>query len=372
MTPTSGMSPIRITQIRAYRQWQPFRDGDYGTAGGVAAGFDSTIVAIDTDHEITGWGEMAPLGAFYSPAFAAGARAGIRDVAPVLIGAELSHPRQLLRPVHQHMRGQPYVKSALDIAAWDLAARIANRPLHDLLGGADGSAVAVYRPIPNHAPPEAAEQYVRDGYSRLQIKVGTDPRGDAARVRTIREAVPPDVVVFADANGGWTTAQARIFLRETRDLDIAVEQPCETIDECEAIRDQCPHPLILDESIESLRSLLRASSSNVADGVTLKLSRLGGLTPTVLLRDVAIELGMPTTIEDTGGASIDTAAVIHASLAIPRQLRVHTCDLHSWVTVDGASGLPPPKDGSIEAPGGPGLGVDVDVGALGEPFLVCS
>lgn len=370
MTPTSATSPTRITQIRAYRQWQPFRDGDYGTAGGVASGFDSTIVAIDTDHGVTGWGEMAPLGAFYSPAFAAGARAGVREVAPLLIGAELSHPRQVLQPIHQHMQGQPYIKSALDIAAWDLTAKVAGRPLHDLLGGADGSAVAVYRPIPNHAPPEAAAQYVRDGYARLQIKVGADPRGDAARVRMIREAVPPHVVIFADANGAWTTAQARIFLRETRDLDIEVEQPCATIDECEAIRDQCPHPLILDESIDSLRSVLRATASHVADGLTLKLSRLGGLTPTILLRDVAIELGIPTTIEDTGGASINTAAVIHASLGIPRQLRVHTCDLHNWVTVDGASGLPPPKDGSLEAPRGSGLGVDVDDRALGEPFFV--
>jgi cis-L-3-hydroxyproline dehydratase len=363
---------VRITRVRAYRQWQPFRDGDYGTAGGIASGFDSTIVAIDTDQGVTGWGEMAPLGSFYSPAFAAGVRAGVQELAPILIGAEVTHPRRLLAPLHEHMRGQPYIKSAIDMAAWDLTAKLAERPLHDLIGGADGSDVPLYRPVPNHAPADSADQYVLDGYTRLQIKVGADPAHDAARVRALRQSLPTAIVIFADANGAWTTAQARVFLRETRDLDIAMEQPCKTIDECAAIRDQCPHPLVLDESIDSLRSLLRAVNGGIADGVTLKLSRLGGLTPTVLLRDVAVDLGIPTTIEDTGGASIDTAAVLHAAVGIPRRLRVHTCDLHNWVSADGASGLPLVRNGALATPEGPGLGVDVDVDDLPEPFLVAT
>jgi L-alanine-DL-glutamate epimerase-like enolase superfamily enzyme len=362
----------RITGVRAYRQWQPFRDGEYGTAGGIASGFDSTVVAIDTDQGVTGWGEMAPLGSFYSPAFAAGARAGIQELAPLLIGAEVTPPGRLLAPLHEHMRGQPYVKSAIDIAAWDLNAKLAERPLHDLLGGADGHEIPLYRPIPGHVPADSAHRYALDGYSRLQVKVGGDPIHDAARVRALRESLPAPIVIFADANGAWTTAQARVFLRETRDLDIAMEQPCATIDECAAIRDQCPHPLVLDESIDSLRSLLRAVSSGVADGVTLKLSRLGGITPTVLLRDVAVELGVPTTIEDTGGASIDTAAVIHTSLAIPMRLRVHTCDLHTWVTADVASGLPASRDGKLAAPGGTGLGVEIAADTLPEPFFVAN
>jgi cis-L-3-hydroxyproline dehydratase len=366
----TGMT--RITRIRAYRQSQPFRDGDYGTAGGIAAGFDSTIVAIDTDQGITGWGEMAPLGSFYSPAFAAGARAGIQELAPLLIGAEVTHPRQLMEPLDEHMRGQPYIKSALDMAAWDLIAKIANRPLYALLGGWDKNPVRLYRPIPRHGPRDAARRYIEDGYTRLQIKVGADPLTDAAHVRVIRDALPGNVTVFVDANGSWTTAQARVFLQATRDLDVIVEQPCETIDECQAIRDQCPHPLVLDESIDSLHSLMRAAATRVADGVTLKLSRIGGITRTLLLRDTAIELGIPITIEDTGGGTIDTAAVLHTAAGIPRRLRVHTSDLHNWITADAASGIPPNTDGALTPPEGPGLGVDVVTDLLGEPFLLAT
>src|SRR4029079_18019717 len=78
--PPRGARRLKITAVRAYRQQQPFTDGTYSTAGGSAEGFDSLIVAVDTDEGVTGWGEMAPLGAFYADAFASGARAGIADL----------------------------------------------------------------------------------------------------------------------------------------------------------------------------------------------------------------------------------------------------------------------------------------------------
>ena len=70
---------MRIKDILAYRLDQPFRDGPYTCSGGRSAlGFDSLVVRLVTDQGIEGWGDMAPLGAFYDPAFAAGARAALR------------------------------------------------------------------------------------------------------------------------------------------------------------------------------------------------------------------------------------------------------------------------------------------------------
>jgi cis-L-3-hydroxyproline dehydratase len=361
---------MQITELRAYRQVQPLRDGAYGTAGGSADAFDSLIVALHTDTGLIGWGEMAPLGAFYSPAFAAGARAGLPELAPLTVGHELTHPAQLMHRLNRHMRGHPYVKSAVDIAAWDLTARAAGKPLYEMLGGPHGETVELYRPVPpTSLAAETAARYVQDGYRRLQIKVGGAPLADAARVRAIREAVDDDVILFADANGSWTTDQARAFLRAISDVAISLEQPCATLRECAALRAGCRHPIILDESIDSLAALLQAADNGIADGVTLKLSRLGGITPTLLLRDVAAELNLPSTIEDTGGASIDTAAMIHASLSTPEPLRIHTCDFQNWVTTDNATGIPEPHQGRIAPPGGHGLGIRVDAEALGQPFF---
>jgi len=126
---------------------------------------------------------------------------------------------------------------------------------------------------------------------------------------------------------------------------------------------------VLDESIVTLDDLLRAHREGVADGITVKLQRVGGITRAVLIRDVAVELGVEVTVEDAGGASLVTAAVVHVGLGTPARLRVHTCDFHTWVDVDHGTGLPPRDDGCQRPPGGPGLGIDVDIDALGEPVL---
>jgi L-alanine-DL-glutamate epimerase-like enolase superfamily enzyme len=361
---------MRITGVRAYRQLQPFAEGTYATAGGSADGFDSLIVAVSTDEGVTGWGEMAPLGAFYADAFAAGARAGIAELAPHVIGADPCQPRLLTRLMDAAMRGQPYIKSALDMACWDAAARAHGQPLCEALGGRFGEAVDLYRSLPPGEPGPVAERaraHVAAGYRRLQVKVGGDPGGDALRLAAVREAVGAGIVLYADANGGWTTAAARRFLLATAGIDYSLEQPCASLEECAALRTHCPHPLILDESIDSLAALLRAHREAGADGVTIKIARVGGVTRAAALRDVAVELGLTVTVEDTGGATIDTAAMVHLSLSTPEPYRAHTVDFTDWVTVANADGLPERAHGRLAAPAAPGLGVTVRAESLGEP-----
>ena len=139
-------------------------------------------------------------------------------------------------------------------------------------------------------------------------------------------------------------------------------------DDCRTVRPHCPHPLVLDECIDSLPALLAAHRDGVADGVTIKIARVGGVGPAALLRDVAVDLGLPVTVEDTGGSDIDTAAMAHLSLSTPEELRIHTVDFNAWVTVGNATGMPPAEAGQLRAPDGPGLGVELLLDALGEPF----
>jgi cis-L-3-hydroxyproline dehydratase len=364
---------MRIVRVAAYRQLQPFRDGPYVCRNRSEEGTDATIVALESDEGLTGAGEMAPLGAFYAPAFAAGTRAGVAELAPLLLGADPREPRRVRRRLDAAMLGQPFVKSALDMAVHDLAAQAAGVPLCAYLGGRFGASVDLYRSVSQAAPDvmaRAAAGYVAAGYRRIQVKVGGDPGEDVERVLAVRAAVAPGVVLFCDANGAWTTGQARSFLRDTRDLEITIEQPCMTYDDCRALRPHCPHPLVLDECIDSLPALLAAHRDGVADGVTIKIARVGGVGPAALLRDVAVELGLPVTIEDTGGSDIDTAAMAHLSLSTPEELRIHTVDFNAWVTVGNATGMPAAEGGKLRAPGGPGLGVELRASELGEPFGV--
>jgi L-alanine-DL-glutamate epimerase-like enolase superfamily enzyme len=367
---------VRIIKITAYGQTQPFRDGAYTCSGGRSAlGFDSTIVRIDTDAGLTGWGEMAPLGAFYDPSFAAGARAALAELGPSLIGADPLQTTALNRRMDHVLKGHPYAKSAIDMACWDLVGKNAEQPLAEMLGGRFGNTVALYRSVPQAEPDRMAEQarrYVAAGYNRIQVKVGLDPDEDIARIEAVRDALPRDVVLFADANSGWNTHQARRFLRATRSLDYYLEQPCDRYEENLALRADCDRPLILDESIDSLAVLMRACADRLADGITIKLARVGGITKARLIRDTAVEMGLAVTVEDTGGAEIDTAAMAHMSLSTPESARLHTVDFHNWVTVSNATGLPPCKDGQMAAPTAPGLGVTPLENQFGKPIYIAS
>jgi len=363
---------VQVTRVRAFRQIQPLRRGNYAMGHVGSTQFDSTIVALDTDAGITGWGEIAVISAVYGDSFAAGARAGIAELAPLLLRADPTQPKALYAQLDGAMRGQPYVKSAIDMAAWDATARAEGRPLCEALGARYGDAVQLYDVVtvlPLEQAVALARELVAEGYRRIQVKVGTTPEADAERLAAVREAVGTDVVLYADANGAFSAATARRFLRATRDLEYVLEQPCRTYAECASVRPAADRPLVLDESIVTLDDILRAHREGVADGITIKLQRVGGVTKAALMRDVAAELGLEVTVEDAGGASLVTSAITHLGLGTPERLRVHTCDFHMWVSVDHGSGLPPRADGAQQAPAGPGLGIDIDLEALGEPFL---
>lgn len=364
---------MKIDRIRAFRMQQPFVDGPYRMSKGrVADCFDSIIVEI-TAGDVVGWGEMAPLGTFYSAAFTAGAEAGVKEIAPHLLGHDPRALTQLTRLMDTVFKGHPYIKSAIDMALNDLTARAAGVPLVTMLGGQDGDMADLYKVV-THGEPDAmaknAVRYVADGYRRLQVKVGGEVRGDIDRVRAVAGAVPRGTVLFCDANAGWSPFQARQFADQTRDIDFVFEQPCVTIDDNLSVRRSVDKPMVLDESVQSLEDLLEIHRKGVADGITLKISRLGGVSRTRQLRDIAVDLGLMVTVEDTGGAEIDTAAMAHLSLSTPAEKRLHAIAFHEWVTVKTARNAPPVEGGSrMGIPEGTGLGIDVDPDLIGNPFM---
>ncbi|PWK75481.1 mandelate racemase/muconate lactonizing enzyme family protein [Aminobacter sp. AP02] len=367
------MAEASISSIRIFRQWQPFRDGTYRCSGGRSAeGFDSTIVEITSRDGIAGYGEMAPLGSFYDPSFAAGAREAMKELAPQLLGYDASGIEALNRRMDLLLKGHPYAKSAIDMALWDLAGKRSGLSVASMSGGAEGTRLPLYRSIAQQSPDAMAiraQGYVAEGYRRLQVKVGLDVNEDIARLEAVRTAVPADTVLFCDANASWGTAETRRFLMATRLLDYTLEQPCASYEENLAIRRATDRPLVLDETIDGADVLLRAISDGLVDGITIKLARVGGLTKAKLLRDIAIAKNLKVTIEDTGGAQIGTAAYSNLLLSTPEGLRQHTVDFHNWVTVSNARGEFFIADGMMSLPAGRGLGLDADPSLFGDPIF---
>ena len=111
---------MKITRIAAYQVDLPLHEGSYKWSGGKSVSvFDSTIIEVETDEGLTGYGEVCPLGPFYLPAYAKGVRAGLRELAPHLIGANPLELDRLNRRMDAALKGHPYVKSGIDIACWD-------------------------------------------------------------------------------------------------------------------------------------------------------------------------------------------------------------------------------------------------------------
>jgi L-alanine-DL-glutamate epimerase-like enolase superfamily enzyme len=211
--------------------------------------------------------------------------------------------------------------------------------------------------------------YRREGYRRFQLKVGADVEADIERVRAVAAEVREGDILIADANTGWLRHEALRVVRGLRDVDVYIEQPCVSYEECLGVRQQIDHPFILDESVDSLHALVRAHSDRAADVVNLKISKLGGLTRARQARDLCVSLGLGITIEDTWGGDIVTAAISHLAHSTPKRNLFTATDFNSYVTVQIAEGAPRRVEGRMSAPDSPGLGVRPRMEVLGEPVF---
>lgn len=364
---------MKIARIFAHRVELPLVEGCYRWSGGKSVSvFDSTIVGVESDTGLIGYGEVCPLGPFYLPAYAEGVRAGLRELGPHLLGED---PRELTRLNHRMdaaLKGHPYVKSGIDIACWDLLGKATNLPVCVLMGGRFGESIRLYRAISQESPDEMARKvasYREQGYTRFQLKVGGDPDQDIDRIHAVRAMLHATDRLVADANTGWSQHEAVRVVKAVRNIDVYIEQPCLTYEECLSVRRMTNHPFVLDENIDCLDMLLRAKSDLAMDVVNLKISKLGGLTRTRQVRDLCVSMGIAMTLEDSWGGDITTAAIAHLAHSTPEEFRFTSTDFNSYVTVSTADGAPQRKMGFMSASTIPGLGIEPKFSVLGKRIL---
>ena len=361
---------MKISKISVFQVDLPLHEGSYNWAGGKSVKiFDSTVVRVETDEGITGHGEVCPLGPVYLPAYAEGARAGIQVLAPALLGQDPTQLVKLNRHMDATLKGHPYVKSAIDMACWDILGQSTGQPVSNLLGGRYGDDFLLYRAISQEAPEAMAGKvagYRAEGYRKFQLKVGGDPETDIERIRAVSAELQRGDVLIADANTGWLMHQAARVVRAVKDIDVYIEQPCETFEECYSIRKMTDHPFVLDESIDGLPILLRANSLQAMDVVNIKISKFGGLTKARQARDLCVSLGIAMTIEDSWGGDIITAAISHLAHSTPTELLFSSTDFNSYVTVSIADGAPQRNNGRLAASTAPGLGITPKMDVLGQ------
>ena len=364
---------MKITQIILYQVDLPLHEGSYQWSGGKSVDvFDSTIVAVETDDGHIGYGECCPLGPFYLPAYGAGVRAGIKELGPHLIGHDPTQSSKLNQLMDQCLKGHAYVKSPIDIACWDIKGQVTGIPVCEMLGGRYGDDFVLYRAISQIEPEAMAanvKHYRDEGYRRFQLKVGSNPDEDIDRIRLASGVLESGDKLIADANTGWLMHEAARVVRAVDDVDVYIEQPCETYEECLSIRERTSHPFVLDEVIDSLDILVRGHADRAMDVVNIKISKFGGITKAALARDLCVKLGIAMTIEDSWGSDVTTAAIAHLAHSTPTEYLFTSTDFNSYVTVSTADGAPQRIKGRMSASIEPGLGVQPKMDVLGNPVV---
>jgi len=141
------------------------------------------------------------------------------------------------------------------------------------------------------------------------------------------------------------------------------------MEECIEVRKHTSLPMMYDEVVNDVPTLLRAVREGGAGGMNLKVSKVGGLTKAKLLRDLCQELGLQVTIEDTWGGDVVSAASAHLAASTRERNLLTVSFMNDWTNEHVAGYQPRSKDGFGSAPTGPGLGIDVDLATLGKPLM---
>ena len=376
LMPRKGKA-MKINRISVYQQDLPL-EHPYWLSGGRLKFecLDASFVKIETDAGFVGWGEGTPWGHTYVPAHGPGIRAGIETMAPFILGLDPRLVLEVERAMDLALPGHLYAKSPIDMACWDIAGQAAGLPIADLMGG--GSRTP--RPIASSVGAKTIEdtravmdRYRQRGYIAHSVKIGGDVARDIARIRDVEDQRRPGEIILYDVNRGWTRQQALRVLSATEDLNIMVEQPCESLKDIAAISGKHATPVSVDECLVTLQDAVAVAENGWAEIFGIKLNRVGGLTKAARMRDVALAHGIDMFVMATGGSVLADAEALHLAATIPDDHCHAVWACQDMLTVDIADGRGPRnKDGHLHLPEAPGLGVHPDEEALGDPLAIYS
>jgi muconate cycloisomerase len=291
-----------------------------------------------------------------------------RYVAPALKGLVATERTAAMRRVESVLKGRIWTKAALNNALWDLQGKALGVPVTDLLGGRSSDRIPVIGPVIGmKAPEEMAQEAaacVSAGFRTLKLKVGETPERDVERVRTVREAVGPDIALRVDANDHYRPAEAIRLIRAIERYDPEhVEQPLPRHDilGMAEVRRQVGVPLMTDDAVATPQDAITVIRLGAADRVKVKVTKHG-------IDGARLIVGM---LQSAGIACVlghvfemGLAAAAEAQLAVTAE---NLCPPHEigsmqpmGLTADIVTADLQPRNGEVRLPLGPGLGVALD------------
>lgn len=349
----------------------------YVTNHGELRSIDRILVRVETDDDITGWGEMRE---FLSPA---ATTAVIEEgVAPLMLGRSPFEVESFRRLLFIEYTNIDMFVAPIEVACWDIIGQALEKPIYEMLGGWTAPDSTKRRTDPGQTfepsvevayclgilPPDESATYARrardDGYNILKTKAGRDWREDVERILAMHEAVDDELSFRLDPNQGWRFDEALRVCQALADHGVYlqyVEQPIrvDAHESLEALSRRVAQPIAANEDTYVPHNLRELVARGAIDVAVIDLTPAGGITGLRELAHIAEDANLTLTHHCAFDLGIRTAAILHAVTGIPGFNLPPDAAYEAWaddVVVDPLT----VEDGRIQLPEGPGLGVRVD------------
>jgi len=325
---------------------------------------DLLFVRITTDEGLEGVGSASPAEDVTGESPDACEAALGETRIDWLLGRDPSSPNDLLGELAQSHSATPAARAAVDVALYDLAARIKGVPLVDLLGKRhDALPTSVTIGISSVEETIAqADEYLSHGFRCLKVKTGRSLEEDVERLAALRERVGPAIGIRIDANQGCSLEEARRLGSLAKDLALElVEQPIPASSDS-ALRSlpwSARRIIAADESLHGEKDAKALAEAPPACGIfNIKLMKCGGIRPALAIANIAksAEIDLMWGCNDESAVSI--AAALHAAYACP-STKYLDLDGSFDLARDPAEGGFVIEDGCLRLLDRPGLGVEL-------------
>jgi L-Ala-D/L-Glu epimerase / N-acetyl-D-glutamate racemase len=338
------MSKPAISKIEIIKLNIPYKE-PFIISLGVIPEATNVVIKIHTNIGLTGTGECAPfvfiVGETQETVFELS-----KQVGKLLLGKDPFAIEERLYEIDRAVKGNPTMKSAFDMALYDLLSLKAEMPLYRLLGGSKKKEVYTDMTISIGAPEKVARdaiEFKKAGFPAIKVKLGTTMKEDVARIRAIRETVGPDYPIRIDANQGWDTITAIETLKALEPLGIEhCEEPIPSWNfrELVKVRENSPIPIMADESVFDHHDAFRLASMGACDYFNIKFSKSGGINNALKIVSVAESAGIKCQVGCMSESRFALTALMH--LVMARDTIVHY-DMDSSLMLDAD-----PVSGGIE------------------------
>lgn len=365
---------MKITSIETIPINVPIH-ADKATVGARGAHTESPflILQIHTDEGLVGLGEVSCTPLWSGEDQVTAAHFVEHVLTPVLIDQDPLDRGRLSGSMNAVLANNPFTKAGIEIALWDIVGKAAGLPLYMLLGGAARNSIRTKYSVSGLEPAKAAaiaSWAVEQGFSAMKVKVGMETTSDLERVREVRNAVGPDILLGVDANGGWSPSEAIRILPHLEELGIEfIEQPVPSGDPrwLARVRAASTVPIIADESLSTSADAVSLIAHEAVDVFSIYVGMGGGIQEGIAIATIANAAQLQCTIGSNLELGIAQAAMIHLAISQPAiQSELTPCDIIScfFYERDIVQEPLPVEAGRAYGIERPGLGVSLDWNAI--------